>query len=430
LSGSKKKVLVMGGGIAGLSSALELSKTGYIDVEILEKSSFLGGHAIQFACKATDRCVNCGACKVEENLKQTVENPNIHIYRQSRIRKITKSEKFSLSITVKPEYIDSKMCTGCGVCLDTCPSEGSVIRGFSKNNIPLYTICEDRCLYFKDKACAKCQELCPEGAINLDSSESCHTSEVDAIIAATGFQPYNPVSKPYGYGLFDDVITNLELERILRKNNTAARPSDGKAPRNIAFIQCVGSRDAGLNHSWCSKVCCASALRMANLIKIRQPDTEITFFYIDVQTFGKNFQVFYDEIQKNIRQIRTIPADIYPTKDGRLQLTYFDSAESQSVDENFDLVVLSIGLIPGQDNPDLAGLFNLEIFETGFLSSAAKGTPGVCDGIFTAGTVQGPMSIPETIANATGVSWKVIRYLSERESKGSILDESNINNRQ
>jgi len=420
----------MGGGIAGLSSALELSKTGYIDVEILEKSSFLGGHAIQFACKATDRCVNCGACKVEENLKQTVENPNIHIYRQSRIRKITKSEKFSLSITVKPEYIDSKMCTGCGVCLDTCPSEGSVIRGFSKNNIPLYTICEDRCLYFKDKACAKCQELCPEGAINLDSSESCHTSEVDAIIAATGFQPYNPVSKPYGYGLFDNVITNLELERILRKNNTAARPSDGKAPRNIAFIQCVGSRDAGLNHSWCSKVCCASALRMANLIKIRQPDTEITFFYIDVQTFGKNFQVFYDEIQKNIRQIRTIPADIYPTKDGRLQLTYFDSAESQSVDENFDLVVLSIGLIPGQDNPDLAGLFNLEIFETGFLSSAAKGTPGVCDGIFTAGTVQGPMSIPETIANATGVSWKVIRYLSERESKGSILDESNINNRQ
>lgn len=405
----------MGSGIAGLSSALELSKTGYIDVEILEKSSFLGGHAIQFACKATDRCLNCGACKVKEKLKQTVENPNIHIYSRSRIRKITKSEKFSLSITVKPEYIDSKMCTGCGLCLDTCPSEGSVIRGFSKNNMPLYTICEDSCLYFKDKACAKCQELCPEGAINLDSSESCHTSEVDAIIAATGFQPYNPVSKPYGYGLFDNVITNLELERILRENSTAARPSDGKAPRKIAFIQCVGSRDAGLNHLWCSKVCCASALRMASLIKMRQPETEITFFYIDVQTFGKNFQSFYDEIQKNIRQVRTIPGDIYPTKDGRLQLTYFDGAGSQSVDETFDLVVLSIGLIPGQDNPDLAGLFNLEILETGFLSPVENDTPGICVGIFTAGTVQGPMSIPETIANATDVSWKVIKYIAEKD---------------
>ena len=134
-----------------------------------------------------------------------------------------------------------------------------------------------------------------------------------------------------------------------------------------------------------------------------------------MQTFGKNFQTFYDETQKNIRQIRAITGDIFPTRDGRLQLTYFDSARSQSVDETFDLVVLSIGLIPGQDNPDLAGLFDLEILETGFLSPFENSTPGICDGIFTAGTVQGPMSIPETIANATDVSWKVIRYLSEKD---------------
>lgn len=419
MSGSKKKVLVVGGGIAGLTSALELSKTGYIDVEILEKSSFLGGHAIQFACKATDRCVNCGACMVEEKLKQTVENPNIHVYSRSRIRKITKSEKFSIDIIIEPEFIDSKMCTGCGVCLAACPFEGSVIRGFSKNNIPLYTICEESCLYFKDKSCAKCQKLCPQGAINLDALESCHTSEVDAIIAATGFQPYNPVSKPYGYGLFDNVITNLELERILREKSTAARPSDGKTPRDIAFIQCVGSRDAGLNHLWCSKVCCASALRMANLIKMRQPDTQITFFYIDVQTFGKNFQAFYDGIPKTMRPIRAIPGDIYPTRDDRLQLTYFDGAKSQSVDEAFDLVVLSIGLIPGQDNLDLAGLLNLEILETGFLSPVEKGASGICNGIFTAGTVEGPMSIPETIAHATDVSWTAIKYLSEKDIKAT-----------
>jgi heterodisulfide reductase subunit A len=154
---------------------------------------------------------------------------------------------------------------------------------------------------------------------------------------------------------------------------------------------------------------------MANLIKMRQPDTEITFFYIDVQTFGKNFQAFYDEIQKNMRQIRAIPGDIYPTRDDRLQLTYFDGTASQSVDEIFDLVVLSIGLIPGQDNPDLAGLLNLEILETGFLSPVENGTSGICDGIFTAGTVQGPMSIPETIAHATGVSWEAIKYLSEKD---------------
>lgn len=407
------KVLIIGGGVAGLSAALELAHID-VDVDLVEKRDFLGGHGIQFACKATDKCVACGACVVEEKLKNVVQNPKINISPGTTVRKVTKAGRISALLHRRPEYIDPKKCTGCRICYDQCPSDGAVIRGFSKSNTPLYAIRAEKCLHFKDNSCTLCQELCPEGAVNLKAQATEYFTAADAIIVATGFKPFNPASKPYGYKTFKNVITTLDLERMLRQQSRVHRPSDNQAPKNIAFVQCVGSRDSSLKHLWCSKVCCGSALRMAGLIKARQPETEITFFYIDVQSFGKDFQGFYDGVQKDVRMIRSIPGEIFKTAQGNLQVNYYEAQTGTPHQENFDMIVLSIGITPRDDTQSLARLFNLDLADSGFIGIADGNGSAADNGIFSAGTVLGPMGIDETIAHAGHIAWETLKYLESK----------------
>lgn len=406
-----KNVLVIGGGIAGLGASVELADLGF-QVELIEKSNFLGGHAIGYACKAIhNTCVKCGACMVEERLQRAVSHPNIKMLTGSQIQKISKGHRFTASIRQEPLYIDPHKCTNCGLCSDRCPAEGAVLRGFSKNNLPFYAISKEKCLYFIDNSCSICRNECTDKAIDLDKNASEHTIEADAVLIATGFQPFNPKEKPYGYGRFQNVVTGLELERKLKQSGAAKKPSDNKSPQKIAFIQCVGSRDARLNHLWCSKVCCGSALRMARLIKERQPETEITFFYMDVQTFGKDFEQFYEDVQKDVRMIREIPGDIYETHEQRLKVNYMDNHAHHTLEEIFDLVVLSIGITPCQDIETISGLFGMEPDQTGFVKINGKKTLDSSIGVFAAGTVQGPMSIPDTIASAGSAVWMIAKYL-------------------
>jgi heterodisulfide reductase subunit A len=404
------KVLVIGGGVAGLSVASDLADLD-VDVEIVEQSDFPGGHAIQYTCKATDQCVKCGACMVEEKLDRVVQNPKIKLMAGARVQEVSKSKDFSVTLLKKPVFIDPEKCSNCGLCFGKCPENGAVTRGFSKNHTPFYAISSEKCLYLKDQSCTVCREACPEGAIDLDAGEMTEPTHANAVILATGFTPFNPVSKPYGYGKFENVITNLEMERMLRTDGRALKPSNGAEAGSIAFIQCVGSRDAKLNHLWCSKVCCGSALRMAGLVKARQPEMQVTFFYMDVQTFGRDFDEFYAKIRKDVRLIRAIPGDIYPAVNDQLRVTFLDNTSSETFQEEFDLVVLSVGMTPCQGIQETTETLKLQLAETGFVEQADKGGLTFEKGIFTTGSVTGPMSIPESIASAGKTAFEVAKYL-------------------
>jgi heterodisulfide reductase subunit A len=341
-----RTVAVIGGGVAGLTAALELTRFGF-HVDIIEKAAFAGGHAIRFACKATDRCVSCGACIVHEKLAQAIAEPEVRILTGSRIEKISKLQNFEIKLSHKAEYSE--------------PTQLSL--------------------------------------------------EADAVIWATGFSVFDPQNKPYGYGVFKNVITNLQLEDIVRGEGRATRPSDRRVPQSLAFIQCVGSRDARLNHLWCSKFCCGSALRMANLIKAREPQTQVSFFYIDLQTFGRDFEAFYRQVQQNVHMIRAIPGDIFQTEDGSLKVTFVNNDTHETVEERFDLVVLSAGMQPCKENRELAAQLNLAAEDSGFVENAAgdgKGLPGV----FVAGAADNPMTIAESIASAGSAVLKTIKYLN------------------
>ena len=402
--------MVIGSGVAGLSAALELTQSG-ISVEIIEKSDFAGGHAIRLACKATDQCVKCGACVVEEKLDRAVRNSGIRILTGSRIESISKSERYAICLNQKPKYINAQKCTACGVCLHQCPQEGAIIQGVSRNHSPFFAINEKECLYLADQSCCRCQEACPEKAIALDARADRVVCEADAIVLATGFETFNPQNKPYGYGVFKNVVTNMELEDILRREGQAIRPSDGQPARKIAFVQCVGSRDAKLNHLWCSKICCGSALRMGGLINARQPESEISFFYIDVQTFGRDFVPFYRRVQEEVRMIRAIPGDIFETPEGQLRVTYITAETHETIEEIFDCVVLSVGLQPCKENLEVVRQLNLKLADSGFVNPSEIEDEASDTGVFSAGAVGGPMSIAESIASAGEASLKILKYL-------------------
>jgi len=187
------------------------------------------------------------------------------------------------------------------------------------------------------------------------------------------------------------------------------RPSDALLPERIAFIQCVGSRDSRIGHPWCSKICCGAALRLARLIQQRRPHTTVTFFYIDVQTFGKNFQKYYDQTCRQVRMVRAIPGDIVQTEAQGLQLAYFDPDTRKALEESFDLVVLSTGITP--NNKDLAGMLEVPLADTGFFLSHEIQAAGKGEGIFTAGAALGPMSIAESIDSAGKAAWELLNYL-------------------
>lgn len=370
------KVMVIGGGIAGLTAAWELSRQN-ISVELVEKSCFLGGHSIGFTCKATDKCQQCGACSVEDMLKKVVDTPLINVHLRTEVEKINKAEGFSVALKKSDMDMD-----------------GKVIKGFSRHNVPLFVAGENAA-------------GAPEGAVKIQDMGSECSVDVDAVIVSTGYAPFDPNRKStYGYGKWNNLITGLDLENIIRENGSLVRPSDGKKPEKIAFIQCVGSRDERLGNLWCSEVCCPYAMRMAGAAKYFDTEADITMFYIDIQNSGKEFPAFYEKIKEGVRFVRTIPVDIYPLENDRLELRHMVEEEGSPSSESFDLVVLSVGITPGNDTAKISEITGLPVNEDGFLDNSVNDS-----GVFVAGTAGGPGSIAATMAGAGKTAFEALKYL-------------------
>lgn len=298
-----KHVLVIGGGISGIASALELANSG-LSVYLIEKGAVVGGYAASFCCKATDVCSKCSVCVASQKIKEAVVHPQILLLTNSKVQRISGGVgNFRVEITQKPQCIYAERCIACGLCAEVCPTEPKAVYLPSAEATPFsYVLDEGLCVRFKGEDCNLCRESCPTKAIDFDPGPKRQELSADAIIVATGFDVFDARKKGgLGYGRYPNVLTGLDLERMFNNEGSIKLPSNGKEPHNIAFIQCVGSRDEYIGNGYCSQVCCKYAIRFARLLSHQNPEAEITIFYIDLQTAGKGFGEFYEECKQAIR---------------------------------------------------------------------------------------------------------------------------------
>ena len=331
------RVLVIGAGIGGLTAANVLADHG-LEVDLVERAPAPGGHAARLACKATDRCVRCGACLVTAAIEVATDHPRIRLHLSSRAEAVRATD-----------------------------------AGFT---------------------------------YRLVSETAAAEAAADAVLIAAGFDLFDPRDKPYGFGLYPDVVTNLQVEALLRSPGGVVKPSDGTPPARVAFLQCVGSRDRKLDHLWCSTFCCGASVRAAARIKAARPETEITVFYIDIQSFSRDFESAWSEYRRSLRFVRGVPAEAFQDGSAGIRLAWLELESRQAREETFDLVVLACGMVPAAGLAEAAAGFGLRPEATGFLPAA--GAPGV----FAAGAVRGPMTIPETIADARHAAARLLSHLN------------------
>ena len=404
-----KSVIIIGGGIAGLTAAWELAQHD-VGVHLVEKDYFLGGHAIQYNCKATDECQQCDACTVEKLLKDVVSEPRITVHLASEVQSISQNGDFSVTLNTKAQFASPKEQELLSAAYARNTAPGAIRRGYSVHNSPLYAIEEDRLSQLKDQD----PDLFGPNGLHPSKNADQKTLKADALLLATGFEPFNPEDKPtFNSASLQNVVSALDMEKIKKDTGHYVRPSDGQRPRKVAFIQCVGSRNEQLGHLWCSHVCCPYALRMAEVMKKDDSETDITVFYMDIQNIGKDHQSFYQKCQNDCRFVRNIPVDIYAGENDSLLVSTMNEKEGTLTHESYDLVVLSVGIMPGKDNARLAELAKLSLAPDGFVQprSELDTTSTAVDGIFVAGTATGPKSIAETMVNAGQAVRNTVKHL-------------------
>ncbi len=410
-----KNVLVVGSGISGVASALELANAG-IDVYLLEREAVVGGHGASFCCKATEICSQCSACVVYDKIKEAVTHPQIKIITNSTVKKVGGGlGGFTVEIIQQPRHVDGNRCIACGLCAGVCPADPKAIYPPAAGAAPFsYILDEERCLRCRGEKCDLCQKTCPTKAIGFDVRPKEQELEADAVIVATGFDVFDARLKgSLGYGRYPNVLTGLDLEQVFAREGHLRLPANGTEPRSIAFIQCVGSRDTG--HGYCSQVCCKYAMKLAGLIKHQSPDTRVTIFYIDLQTAGKGFAQFYEEYKRGMRFVRGVPVEILQAASGELELKFEDICQGKVCRDYFDLVVLSVGISPRGDSWDLARILGINLSEDGFFDVRDSLSPNETnvDGIFVAGTCQAPRDIPDSIAHGITAASKAIQALTQ-----------------
>ncbi len=389
-----KRFLVVGAGVTGFTAALELARQGH-GVTILESSAAVGGKVLSYCCKATDSCSRCGVCVAHEGIAEALRHPRIAVLTGARIDAVDAAGPAVAvrGVAANPLFKHS-LCVDCGACAAACPTR--CISRYSRGGLTTYSIDRQRCLLAEGKKCTACADVCGFAAIDAGAAEQAFDFSVDGVVIATGHETFDPVCKPrLGYGRLSGVMTGLEAERTLSRE--AALPgADGGAAASVAFIQCVGSRDPALCRNFCSAVCCAYALRMARLLKARQPGADVTVYYIDIQNFDKVFTPFREGIEAlGVRFVRGIPSSVSRAGTGKLSLLIEDPNGSRT-NAQHDTVVLSVGMSPAEGAPRVAKLFGLTEGEFGFFGRC-ESMPGR---IIAAGTCVEPQGIVESMASA------------------------------
>ncbi len=406
---SGKSVTILGGGISGLTAAWRLSHFD-IEVHLIEKDYFLGGQAIQYNCKATEKCEQCDACTVEKMLKNVSESNRIQTHLAADVQEIKHTQDFEIDFSQKHLFSSQEEQDALAQAYNHSPFANLIRKGFSVWNRPLYTLDQEKTSQLSENEIKSVLNV----EIDLKKSAQKKSLNSQAIVLATGFQPFNPCLKSfYNYEHSENIVTALDLERIKKEKGLYLRPSDFKMPDKTAFIQCVGSRNEEFGNLWCSQVCCPYALRMAQVMHSENPDMDITFYYMDIQSIGKDSPLLYEKCKSDFRFIRNIPVDISTGQDGSVAIRYLEEQTSQVLHEDYDLVVLSIGITPGADNERLSRIFNISLDENGFFQGKEGGNSSLSqqEGVFLAGTISGPKSIAKSIAHTGQTVQEVLKYL-------------------
>ncbi len=430
-----KRALVIGGGIAGIQTALDIADAGY-EVDIVEKQPTIGGKMTQI--DKTFPTLDCSSCILTPKMVDCAQNEKITIYSYSEVEAVTGFVgNFSVKIRRKARYVDETKCTGCGVCTEKCPVKNvpneynlgmdnrhAAYIPFAQAIPNVAVIDAAHCNKFKTGKCGLCQKLCSAGAINYEQEDTIIEEKYGAIVAATG---YNPISvdkyDEFAYSQSKDVVTSLEFERILKADGPTEghlqRMSDGKQPKTIVFVQCVGSRDtSGCGKEYCSKICCMYTAKHAMYCREKYPDTEVYVFYIDVRTPGKNYDEFYRRAveQYGVHYIKGMVGKVSPKADGTLHVQASDLISNEQLHISADMVVLAAAIEPDKSARPLATMLTASMDTNDFFTEAhAKLRPveSPTAGVFLSGVCQGPKDIPETVAQAGAAASKVIGLLAK-----------------
>jgi heterodisulfide reductase subunit A len=438
--------LVIGGGVAGIQAALEISNAGK-EVYLVEKTGTIGGHMAMF--DKTFPTLDCAACILTPKMVSVGQDPNIHLWTRSEVVGVEGVPgSFRVRVKRHPRRVDEEACISCNLCAEKCPASvpsefdhGVVDRKAIYLPFPqavpnTYLIDDDSCIYIQSegKRCGVCAKVCPKECIDLNAAVEEVEIEIGNIILATGYQVFDAKRIPrYGYGKYPNVLTSLEFERL----TNAAGPTGGKIvtrtveynkrkksdewvfklenkpPRSVAIIHCVGSRDLKYN-KYCSRVCCMYSLKFAHLVKEKLPDAECYEFYIDMRAFGKGYEDFFERIKdEGVHVVRGRSAEVVPI--GNMLMVKGEDIIGEKVLElPVDMVILSVGLQPRHDSIELAELLGLRRGDDGWFEELNYNTDPTGTehgGVFVAGVCQGPKDIPDTVAQASGVACRVLKSI-------------------
>ncbi|MFA4859376.1 FAD-dependent oxidoreductase [Methanoregula sp.] len=412
-------VVVIGAGIAGIQAALDIAGHG-IHVDLIEREPSIGGHMAQL--DKTFPTNDCSMCILSPKMVDVARHPRITIHTCTDVESIDgEVGHFRVILKKHPRYIDESTCTGCGDCIQICPVEvynrfdaGIGVRKAIYKPHP--QVVPD--LVIKDPEhcieCGLCYDICGPGSVLHEDKEKTFEIRAASILITTGYAVFDAGKKSqFGHLILPDVITSLELERMINASGPTGgkirRLSDGKSPESILFIQCVGSRDMTIGRPWCSCVCCMQALKNAMLIKEKNPQMEIIICYIDIRSYGKGYEEYFERAKAlGIRFLRGMPSDVLADRNGMtVQVENSENGEVQVIHPG--LVVLSVGMGPANGTSSIADRFNIPVEESGFIRPAndAVDTVGtIRPGIYVAGAVTAPKDIPDSVASGESAAMR------------------------